>query len=535
MSYNSKVVFISALLLFLLSANAVSAQSASANQTLLQSAFVNARCKTNFTTAYIGKVAATVPSLSSLGQYSTSLQGDTARLSILASAGNVTAYRSYVSGTFDPDLDRIAKNFSSSIRAANLSANVIAELRFNYNTTLASYKTCNMESAKEYALQKLNMFNNSIRNYQEQASDLSSKGLNVSSLNLLLQNAQSQIVSPFENAVNTATNTSQIYAAINTYCLFDGCKNGTSFHLAAHFSLQSLTLQLNYLETDKNLSGSSLASANLDLNNASSILQTVGIKSYANGQGDNIFDNLSAASKAMQQARKQNSFDRLKSMAEKEITNDQRLIAAYQVGLSKLPSGVDTAQMNLTISQAKTQIIAPLQAALNASTNTMQLYAAFQSYCLDNNCKNGTNFHLAAKLKLEGSQAYLAYLELKANASTYVMVNQTALAAAKSDLSSASSLINSTGSVQFSQSQSSQLSAYLSDFTIALRSAFTVNKSKVAAVTNATARVIGRRANSTTTTRRTTTIPEKSAIGPGGGNIPSVTPAGIGVNVSAHT
>ena len=534
MGYTSRIVFTIAFLLLLASANTVFAQTPNANQTLLQSAYVNAACKVNFTTTYLSHVTASVPSLgSSLGKYSASLQGDASRLSALAAAGNITAYKNYVSGTYDPDLNRIAKNASSAIRAANLTANTIAALRQNYNATLSSYKSCNLQSAKEYALQKLNMFNNSIRNYQEQVSDLSSKGLNVSSLDLLLQNAQSQIVGPFENAINAATNTSQIYAAINTYCLFDGCKNGTSFHLAAHFSLQSLTLQLNYLEADKNLSGSSLASANLDLNNASSILQAVGIKPYANGQGDNIFDNLSAASKAMQQARKQNSFGKLKSMAEKEMANYQGLIATYQAGLSKLPSGVGTAQLNLTISQAETQIIAPLQAALNASTNATQLSAAFQSYCLDNNCKNGTNFHLAAKLELEGSQAYLAYLELKANASAYVLVNQTALSAAESALSSASSLINSTGSAQFSQSQSSQLSAYLDDFTIALRSAFTVNRSKVAAVANATARVISRRANATTTIRHTTTVPARSVISPGG-NAPSATSVGIGVN-AAHT
>jgi hypothetical protein len=339
-----------------------------------------------------------------------------------------------------------------------------------------------MESVKEYALRKLNMFNVSIRNYQNQANNLASRGLNASSLNELLQNAQAQIVSPFATAINQASNTSQIRAALNEYCLFDGCRNGTNFHLAAHFSLQSLTIQLNYLETDKNVSSSSLASVQAYLNNASSILQTVGTKAYVNGQGDNIFDNLSAASKAMQQARKQDAFAKLKQNAEKEISNYQSIIAKYRAGIGNLPKGIDTAQLNFTLSQAETQIITPLQAALNNSANATQLYKAFRSYCLEDNCNNGTNFHLTAELKLDQAQAYLSYLESKANASKYVVVNHSMLASAEAYIKNASSLISSTGQAQFTQVQTSHLSVYLNNFTTALKNTFTVNKSKLSAV-----------------------------------------------------
>ena len=144
MGYTSRVVFTIAFLLLLASANTVFAQTPNVNQTLLQSSYVNAACKINFTTTYLSRVTASVPSLSFLGQYSASLQGDASRLSALAAAGNITAYKNYVSGTYDPDLNRIAKNASSAIRAANLTANTIAALRQNYSITLSSYKLCNM-------------------------------------------------------------------------------------------------------------------------------------------------------------------------------------------------------------------------------------------------------------------------------------------------------------------------------------------------------------------------------------------------------
>ena len=485
MNSNNRAAFALTFLAIIAFANTAFAQNLTANQTLLQAAVINAQCKTNFTTAYIGEVTAVVPSLSSLGQYSTTLQSYTSSLSSLAAAGNVTAFRGYLRGTYDTELNSIAKNVSASIRSANLTANVIDGLRQNYNVTLANYKSCNIDSSKGYALKKLEFFNDSIRNYQDRANDLASKGLNASALDLMIQNAQSQIVAPFAAAIGQASNASQIRAALDAYCLFDGCRNGTNFHLAAHFSLQSLTAQLNYLENDKNVSASSLGGAQGRLNNASSMLLAVGTKAYANGQANVIFGNLSAASKAMQQARKQDGFAKLKQNAEKIVTNYQGQIEKDIANLGKLPNGVDTISLNATLSQAQTQVIAPLQAALNASTNATQLYAAFKGHCLDNGCVNGTNFHLAAKLKLDETQAYLAYLEQKANASRYVMVNQTSLSEAKGYLDNVSALISSAGNSQFTQGQELNISAYSGKFVSTLKGTFTVNRSRLTEVGNA--------------------------------------------------
>ena len=423
--------------------------------------------------------------MGALGQYSTTLQSDTSSLSSLASAGNVTAFRVYLRGTYDPELNRIAKNVSASIKSSNLTANVTAGLRHDYNVTLANYKSCNIDSSKGYALKKLEFFNGSISNYQDKAEDLASKGLDASALDMMIQNAKTQIVAPFGAAIGQASNASQIQTALNAYCLFNGCKNGTNFHLAAHFSLQSLTTQLDYLETDKNVSASSLGGAQDLLNDASSMLLTVGTKAYANGQANVIFSNLTAASKAMQQARKQDGFARLKQNAEKLVANYQGQMEKDMANLGKLPGGVDTSSLNATLSQAQAQVIAPLQAALNASTNATQLYDAFRGHCLDNGCVNGTNFHLAAKLKIDETQAYLSYLEQKADASKYVMVNQTALSNAKGYLNSVSALVNTTGNSQFTQGQESEIAAYSGNFVSTLRGAFTVNRSRITEVSNA--------------------------------------------------
>lgn len=516
-------------------ANTVLAQNLTENQTLLQSSFANAQCKVSFTTSFIGDITGAAPSLNSLGADSAAIRADSSVLSSLAASGNVTAYRNYVSGTFDPELNTISRNVGSAIKAANLTKNVTVSLRRNYNDSVAAYRSCSNQTVRQYALQKLNLFNVSIRTYQNQADGIASKGLNASSLDQMLQNAQAQIITPFANAINSAKNNSQIYAAIDAYCLFDGCKNGTNFHLAARFSLQSLTLQLNYLETDKNVTVSSLAPAQADLSNASAILATVGTKAYANGQGDDIFDNLSAASKAMQQARRQDAFAKEKQMAEKLVANYQKEITNYVATVRKLPSGVNTAALNLTLSQAQGQIIAPLEAAINASTNATQLYGTFQEYCLENSCRNGTNFHLGAKLKLDESQAYLMYLELRANASSYVIVNQTALSSTEAYLDSASSLINAVGASQFTQNQTSQLEADFGNFTVSLKAAFTASRGKLAAAdsvnkgsgngtaANSAGGSVTTRVTTATTRTATTTIPGKVTAINGTGHVTTIT------------
>jgi hypothetical protein len=337
---------------------------------------------------------------------------------------------------------------------------------------------------KQYALQRLGLFNASIKIYRAQAEEMGSLGLNVSSLYQILQNAQVQIISPFASAVSKASNSSQIYSAVNMYCLYDGCVNGTNFHLPSHFYLQALTLQLNYLRADKNVSAASLAPASAHLNNASAIIQSVGTKVYVDSQEGKILNNLTAASKEMQPAREQDALAKLKHVGGKVINNYQNLIAEYRKGIGELPKGINTGQLNMTISQAESQVITPLQSKLNSSNNATQLYNMLHENCLGNICGNGKNFHLAAKLELDQDEAYLSYLGSKANASSNITVNRTALAAAQADVNGASALISTVGGSQLNQSQASQLASYFSDFTVELRSAFNFNNSRLPKASN---------------------------------------------------
>ncbi len=497
--------------------------SAVTNQTLLSSALQYAECKANVTVEFIGQITSTVPKLSSLSVYVSGIQSDETALSSLASSGNVTSFRAYLSGTFDPELNGAAKNISVQLRDANLSANTTAQLRASYNADISTYQNCSSNKAERFAANKVAFFNESISNYQQEANKLASNGVDTSALNSLLQNATIQIVTPLVTALGQAHNASQIYADLAEYCLFDGCKNGTNFHLAAHFGYLKLTAEVTYLESDKNVSNSTLVNAQADLNNASTILAAVGTKAYVGGQGKEIFSNLTAAAKAMRQPVQQDAFAKLKGQAQNVISKYKQVIGGYQAKVAASSTICNKSSLNQTLSQANMQIIVPLQNALNSSKNASQLYNAFKSYCLADNCPNGTNFHLGTTLQLEQAQAYFACLSARANASKYVIVNQTELSLVKGYLSNASASMNASGHGQFGPGEMNRLSIDLKGFMVSLKGSFMVNRTRAGLV------------------NRISVMPRVPPPPLGGGQIkPVVTPSGnssvtasSGLNVNA--
>jgi hypothetical protein len=481
------LLFAASVIAVLAFSGAASAQSLAANQTYLNAAARYAQCKTNFTVAYAGGAVFVVPKLSGIGQYSAVIESETSQLYSLAAAGNVSSFGSYLSGTYDPELNAIAKNFSAQIKAANLTKNQTAQLRLLYNRIYGVYLSCRMGPIMATALDKLAMFNQSIASYQNETSTLSQQGISTGGLTLLLQNAKAQIVVPLATAVAQAVNASPISAALAQYCLFDGCKNGTNFHLAAHFELQKLTAELGYLGANKSVSSSSLASAQSDLNSAASVLQAVGTAAYAGGQSSTIFSNLTAATKAMQQARQQQALASARQRAANVIGSYQNAIGSDRAKIAQLAAnGIQTAGLNQTLQNATSQVILPLQNALNSSANLTQLNAAFKGLCLENGCANGTNFHLSDKLTVGVAQAELANLANKASAyGNVVTVNSTALSKAQAYLNNASAIIGSAGGAQISNALAGKLKAYSGNFTAAVKNAYIVTKNAAATVRSA--------------------------------------------------
>ena len=74
--------------------------------------------------------------------------------------------------------------------------------------------------------------------------------------------------------------------------------------------------------------------------------------------------------------------------------------------------------MTQIVADARAHIVTPLQQAVQAATTEFELKAVLKKYCLYGGCKEGINYHLAAKYDLEKATALLAYAKAQQNIST---------------------------------------------------------------------------------------------------------------------
>jgi hypothetical protein len=285
--------------ILLLSGIAVSQSTAAESSSgtsiqLLNSAMSEINCKTNFTVSFINKAVAATPGVSSLSQQAATLQQETSQLQAYASEGNVSAFRSYLKGTYDPQLREIKSSAFSGFRNANLTQNATRLLRISYKSMLDSFVTCSFNSKKQFALAKVSSFNFFISKYQQSVINLGSKGLGTTQMSQILSDASSQIVMPLQSAIDSAKSLSQISEALDQYCLFDGC-GGMNFHLAARFDLAKLQAVYDRIGGMANLTGgqrAQLVIVQSDISATSSALAAVGTAKYTQSTRQSVWDSM---------------------------------------------------------------------------------------------------------------------------------------------------------------------------------------------------------------------------------------------------
>ena len=269
---------------------------------MLSDALTHVQCKMTFSTGIVGLLQSNSPSASSIS--TSALQADVQKLQTDASNGDVTSFRGDVA-TFDSDLQSLngaikswrgesGKNLTNSSRQTIKSGDT--QLR----TTL---ETCTDNALKTFADEKLLGYNTDLADMQAKIANLSAKGVDTSALSSLVSDAQSTIVSPFQSAINSATNASQLRDAIEQYCLYDGCKSGTNFHLAAKWDIAKTSAVESYLQSKPNAGNftSQFSQVTSDVSQSQSALSSVGTSAYGPGQSDSVFNPLKDASDVLKQ------------------------------------------------------------------------------------------------------------------------------------------------------------------------------------------------------------------------------------------
>ena len=139
-------------------------------------------------------------------------------------------------------------------------------LQSEYKTLRDTYETC--FDVQGHAKLVLDYYNTTLGGYEMRAQNLTGRGVNASNLLNLVLDARTQIITPLKNGVKSATNSSQLRMILYQYCLYDGCANGTNFHMAAKYEAMrvgDLLAAMSSKATEEGLGGNvSSVQASLD-------------------------------------------------------------------------------------------------------------------------------------------------------------------------------------------------------------------------------------------------------------------------------
>ena len=282
------------------------AASGGAQAQLLSAASAEAQCRADFMAGYINAITAAVPNASSsLGGDASALQVDMATLKGYADSGDTAGYRSYLGGTFDPAF-KVARNDIESRPWKGAGNETLSSLKSSYSQLRQTLESCQLDATKSFAQAKIAVYRQDLENYSSRTSMIAGRNgsaIDTSGLNQILSDAASQVIAPLEAALSSAGNASDVRAALNQYCLYDGCQNGENFHLAVKYELARLTATLSSAQSRMGANSSDyFAKVQQDVSSAQSALSAIGTSAYTDSNRGQLQDSLKSFTGDLRQA-----------------------------------------------------------------------------------------------------------------------------------------------------------------------------------------------------------------------------------------
>ncbi len=294
------------LLLGMLPAAALAAGNQTGNMTGagLASAAAAAECRSAFTVGVINSLTTAVPeTAATLGQYATTLPADAAQLQTLAANKDVEGYKSYVQGTFNPDMQAAHQAIVTARQSyrgdKNVTKGIRDTLKNDYQNLQQQFQACHLDTVKQFDDAKVQAYNAELDQYQARADQLKAKGIDTTTLDQIITDARTNYVTPLQQAEANATDGQNLSRAVRAYCLFNGCKDGQNDHLAAKFEIQRLALLDGYFQGVWNLTADQVSAVQAKLSAASSTLSAAGTAVYQGTQSSDVWDNIKAAAQTL--------------------------------------------------------------------------------------------------------------------------------------------------------------------------------------------------------------------------------------------
>ena len=263
----------------------------------LQFALGNLKCMNDFTTSYLNDLIALNPS-DTLSADITKLQDDLTQMQTYASNNDTDSLKSYIKNTYDPDLKTIKQDATAWIKSdwKNITMDKKTDIKNKHKDLKSTYDTCHFTSMKDYGTGRINAFSSILDAYQKKADTLKSNGIDTTTLIQVISNAKTQVITPMQNALNSANDSASTKQALQNYCLYDGCKTGTNFHFQAKWEIAKLDIALIRINGNTNATQvqDKITELQTDITKAKTALSSVGTSKYTDTQNKQIWDNIKA-------------------------------------------------------------------------------------------------------------------------------------------------------------------------------------------------------------------------------------------------
>jgi hypothetical protein len=264
-----------------------------------------AKCRVQFAKGVIDSVKTSLPTADAdLTAKVSKIQADLTQLDTVAQ-GSPEAYKEYLKTNINPDV----KSATDALRAqgpklrGDAVRTAAPKIRADFQKHKADFDKCTFDAHKDFGNAKVNAYEVQIRNHQRKADALKDKGMDTTDLNAIIAGATTEIVTPLKAAIAAATDGKTLSEALHKYCLYDGCKEGTNYHLDAKYEIERLTLVLNYYKTQWSLTVGQVASVETKLDLAKTALDEVGTAQYTSVQQKNVWNNIKEAAQTLKALR----------------------------------------------------------------------------------------------------------------------------------------------------------------------------------------------------------------------------------------
>lgn len=232
----------------------------------------------------------------------TKINGDLTTLQGYASSNDKTGFQSFVQGQLKTDTKSVRLDAQNLIKTVHLTKDQRATLKSEMSQLQSTYKSCMFAAKQQSANAKVQNFQNQITQMQNRSKTLAVKGIDTTALNNQISSANAQVAA-LQAAINSANDSKSLQKAINSFCLYNGCKNGTNFHFAANSAIAVKQAQLTKIQSrnGSTVYSTQITQAQNDLNTAKSVLNTVGNSQYSGTQQSNVWNNIKAATDIIKQ------------------------------------------------------------------------------------------------------------------------------------------------------------------------------------------------------------------------------------------